>query len=145
MTSAVPGRPADVKVFAFALYILITWKPPTEPNGIITNYQAGSAKYTGSEPKDTPVEMTQLAASKRRHLIGQQEELTNYVVEIRAKTEPGYGESVRIATRTVKISRKSRQIWKIFLITVTYLVRRHPRKLKRVCVSWTDYLRELLI
>lgn len=100
----VPGRPADVKVFAFALYILITWKPPTEPNGIITNYQAGSAKYTGSEPKDTPVEMTQLAASKRRHLIGQQEELTNYVVEIRAKTEPGYGESVRIATRTVKIS-----------------------------------------
>lgn len=96
-----------MKVYSFALYILVTWEPPVEPNGIITNYRTGSAKYEGSEPKDTPVEMTELEASKRRYLIGKevkQEELTNYVVEIQAKTEPGYGESVRIPTKTVKVS-----------------------------------------
>ncbi|PFX12631.1 Neural cell adhesion molecule L1 [Stylophora pistillata] len=103
----VPGPPSDVKVYPFALYILVTWKPPVEPNGIIKNYQAGSAKFKGSEPKDTPVEMTELETSKRRYLIGKevkQEELTNYVVEIQAKTEPGYGASVRIPTKTVKVS-----------------------------------------
>ncbi|XP_022777595.1 fibronectin type III domain-containing protein-like, partial [Stylophora pistillata] len=104
---AIPGPPSDVKVYPFALYILVTWKPPVEPNGIIKNYQAGSAKFKGSEPKDTPVEMTELETSKRRYLIGKevkQEELTNYVVEIQAKTEPGYGASVRIPTKTVKVS-----------------------------------------
>ncbi|XP_022810031.1 fibronectin type III domain-containing protein-like [Stylophora pistillata] len=120
----VPGPPSDVKVYPFALYILVTWKPPVEPNGIIKNYQAGSAKFKGSEPKDTPVEMTELETSKRRYLIGKevkQEELTNYVVEIQAKTEPGYGASVRIPTKTVKVSGKSRQIWKIISITADTL------------------------
>ncbi|XP_022804608.1 fibronectin type III domain-containing protein-like [Stylophora pistillata] len=102
-----PGPPSDVKVYPFALYILVTWKPPVKPNGIITNYRTGSAKYEGSDPKDTPVKMTELEASKRRYLIGKevkQEELTNYVVEIQAKTEPGNGASVRILTKTVKVS-----------------------------------------
>ena len=155
-----------MKVYSFALYILVTWEPPVEPNGIITNYRTGSAKYEGSEPKDTLVEMTELEASKRRYLIGKevkQEELTNYVVEIQAKTEPGYGESVRIPTKTVKVSGKSRQIWKIISITAdtlgdwkkcpsveltvyeNYFPQRTPKKRRWISVYTEEYYVRLLL
>jgi len=94
-------------VFPFAEYILVTWKPPEEPNGIITGYQAGSAKYTGSQFKDVNVALKEVGAEKRRYLLSEQEELSDYVVEIRAKTAPGWGQSVRKTTSTVKKSRKS--------------------------------------
>ena len=103
----VPGPPSDVEVYAFAEYILVTWTPPEEPNGIITGYQVGSAKYAGSQSQSVPVVLTPLNADKRRYLLSDQEELSDYVVEIQAKTEPGWGDSVRKMTRTVRMSGKS--------------------------------------
>lgn len=105
---SVPGPPSDVEVYAFAEYILVTWEPPTEPNGVITKYQVGSAEFPGSEPQGVVVdEKTELEPEVRRYLLGKQKELTDYVVETEAKTNPGWGESVRKTTRTVKMSGKA--------------------------------------
>ncbi|KAL9959377.1 hypothetical protein ACROYT_G032696 [Oculina patagonica] len=102
---AVPGPPSDVEVYAFAEYILVTWEKPTEPNGVITNYRVGSAEFPGSEPQGVVVdEKTELESDARRYLLSNQKELTDYVVETQAKTSPGWGESVRKTTRTVKMS-----------------------------------------
>ena len=106
LVCSVPGPPADVNVYAFAEYILVTWAPPKEPNGIIRGYQVGSAEYTGSQWKDITVDLTALGADKRRHLLSDQKELSLYVVEIQAKTDPGWGDSVRKTTATVKMSGK---------------------------------------
>ena len=115
----VPGPPSDVKVYAFAEYILVTWETPAEPNGIITGYQAGSAEYKGSEPKGVTVEKKELGTDARRYLIGDHKELTDYVVEIQAKTSPGWGESVRETARTVKMSGKAlKMCTKIVLINL---------------------------
>lgn len=99
-----PGPPSDVKVYAFAEYILVTWDLPEEPNGVITGYRVGSAEYQGSQPQGVTVDMTQVAADTRRYLLAEQKELSDYVVEIQAQTGPGWGESVRKTTRTVKLS-----------------------------------------
>lgn len=100
----VPGPPSDIEVYPFAEYILVTWKPPEEPNGVITGYQVGSAEYTGSQFQDINVDMTEVGAGERRHLLSGQKELSDYVIEMRAKTAPGWGESVRKTTSTVKMS-----------------------------------------
>ena len=109
----VPGPPSDVTVYAFAKYILVTWDPPKEPNGVITGYQVGSAEYQGSQPQGVTVDMTPLAADKRRYLLSEQVPLSDYVVEIQAKTAPGWGESVRQTARTVKMSGKSLKCIKV--------------------------------
>jgi len=103
----VPGPPSDVEVYPFAEYILVTWTPPEDPNGVITGYKAGSAKYTNSPFQDVDVVLTEVGADERRYLLSEQEELSDYVVEIRAKTAPGLGQSVKKTTSTVKKSRKS--------------------------------------
>lgn len=97
-----------MEVFAFAEYILVTWEKPTEPNGVITNYQVGSAEFPGSEPQGVVVDdKKELGSDARRYLLSDQKELTDYVVETQAKTSPGWGESVRKTTRTVKMSGKT--------------------------------------
>ena len=103
----VPWPPSDVEVFPFAEYILVTWKPPEEPNGVITGYRVGSAKYVGSQSQDVDVTLEEVGASKRRFLLSNQEELSDYVIKIQAKTLPGWGESLRKTTSTVKMSGKS--------------------------------------
>ena len=103
----VPGPPSDVEVYPFAEYILVTWKPPEEPNGVITQYRVGSAKYVGSQSQNVDVALDEVAASASRFLLSEQEELSDYVVEIQAKTAPGWGESLRKTTSTVKMSGKS--------------------------------------
>ena len=47
-----PGPPSQVNVYAFAKYIMVTWKAPVEPNGVITKYRVRSAQYEGSQPSD---------------------------------------------------------------------------------------------
>ena len=102
-----PGPPSDVTVYPFAEYILVTWTPPEEPNGVITQYRVGSAKYVGSQAQDVDVELIEVGAAERRYLLSGQEELSDYVVELQAKTSPGWGESVRRTTSTVEKSGKS--------------------------------------
>ena len=60
-----PGQPSEVNVYAFAKYILVTWEPPLEPNGIITKYRVGSAVNTGSE--DVVVDKEEVGNSVRRN------------------------------------------------------------------------------
>ena len=94
-------------MYPFAEYILVTWTPPEEPNGVITQYRVGSAKYVGSQSQDVDVELTEVGAAERRYLLSGQEELSDYVIEVLAKTSPGWGESVRRTTSTVEKSGKS--------------------------------------
>ena len=103
----VPGPPSDVEVYAFAEYILVTWKPPKEPNGVITQYRVGSAKYVGSQSQDVKVDQKEVDPSARRFLLSEQEESSDYVIKIEAKTAPGWGESLRKTTSTIKKSGKS--------------------------------------
>ena len=99
-----PGQPSEVNVYAFAKYILVTWEPPLEPNGIITKYRVGSAVNTGSE--DVVVDKEEVGNSVRRKLLENQEPEKNYVVEIQAATSKGWGEIAKKTTTTVKLSGK---------------------------------------
>ena len=53
------------------------------------------------------MDLKEVGASARRFLLSEQEELSDYVVEIQAKTAQGWGESLRKTTSTVKKSGKS--------------------------------------
>ena len=102
-----PGRPSDVQVYAFAKYILVTWKAPLEPNGIITKYRVGSNQYPGSQPADDlAVDMQEVSAGVYRKLLGDQTPEKNYIVEIQAQTSVGWGQKIRETSQTVKFARK---------------------------------------
>ena len=103
----VPGPPSAVNVYAFAKYILVTWKAPVEPNGVITKYRVGSAQYEGSQPSDDlQVSWQEVGPGVFRKLLENQTPERNYVVEIQAETSKGWGDKVRKTTRTVKYARK---------------------------------------
>lgn len=99
-----PGPPSDVQIYPFGEYLLVKWTPPKEPNGIITNYQVGSAEFNGSSPENVVVAMETVEASIRQQLLGSQKFETSYVVELRARTSKGWGASFRTTTRTIKRS-----------------------------------------
>lgn len=99
---AEPGPPSNVKIYAFAKYILVRWEPPLEPNGIITKYRIGSNTYTGSQHNDVEItNMQETKADVREKLLGNMKPETNNVIEIQAMTAIGWGEGVRKTTRTV--------------------------------------------
>lgn len=99
-----PGPPSDVQIDAFGEYVLVAWKPPKEPNGIITNYQVGSAEYNGSFPELVPVAMETVGPNVFKKLLGNKKFEKSYVVEVRAQTSKGWGKSARTTTRTIKRS-----------------------------------------
>ena len=102
-----PGRPSDVQVYAFAKYILVTWKAPLEPNGIITKYRVGSKEYPGSQPADDlAVNAQEVSAAVNRKLLGNHTPEKNYVVEIEARTRKGWGQKFKKTTATVKYAGK---------------------------------------
>ncbi|XP_068738238.1 fibronectin type III domain-containing protein-like [Montipora capricornis] len=99
---AEPGPPSNVKIYAFAMYILVRWEPPLEPNGIITKYRIGSNTFTGSQHNDVEItNMQETKADVREKLLGNMEPETNNVIEIQAMTAIGWGEGVRKTKRTV--------------------------------------------
>ncbi|XP_068713129.1 fibronectin type III domain-containing protein-like [Montipora foliosa] len=103
-SEAEPGPPSNVKIYAFAKYILVRWEPPLEPNGIITKYRIGSNTFTESQHNDVEItNMQETKADVREKLLGNMEPETNNVIEIRAMTL-GWGEGVRKTKRTVKWS-----------------------------------------
>ena len=102
-----PGPPSQVNVYAFAKYIMVTWKAPVEPNGVITKYRVRSAQYEGSQPSnDLQVSWQEVRPSVFRKLLDNQTPERNYVVEIQAETSKGWGDKVRNTTRTVAHARK---------------------------------------
>ncbi|XP_073228624.1 fibronectin type III domain-containing protein-like [Porites lutea] len=99
----VPGPPSAVNVYAFAKYILVTFKAPVEPNGVITKYRVRSAQYEGSQPSDDlQVSWQEVGPGVFRKLLENQTPERNYVVEIQAETSKRWGDKVRNTTRTVK-------------------------------------------
>ena len=102
-----PGPPSQVNVYAFAKYIMVTWKAPVEPNGVITKYRVRSAQYEGSQPSDDlQVSWQEVGAGVFRKLLDNQTPERNYVVEIQAQTSKGWGDKERKTTRTVAYARK---------------------------------------
>ena len=97
-----PGPPSNVQVYPFGEFILVTWKPPKEPNGIITNYQVGSAEYNGSSPENVPVAMETVGPNVFKQLLGNETSEKRYVVKVRAQTSKGWGASASETTRTLK-------------------------------------------
>ena len=89
-----------MQVFAFAKYILVTWQPPSEPNGIITNYRVGTETYTGPQPMEV-AKMDETGVDGRRKLLENLRPGTNYVVEIQAQNRKGWGIRLRRTEKTV--------------------------------------------
>jgi len=101
---SVPGPPSNLQIFPFGEYLLVTWTPPKEPNGIITNYQVGSAEYSSSSPESVVVTMDEVDSNVFKKLLGNRRFETSYVVELRAKTSKGWGASLRTTTKTIEKS-----------------------------------------
>ena len=97
-----PGPPSDLQTYPFGEFILVTWKPPKEPNGIITNYQVGSAEYNGSSPESVPVAMETVGPNAFKKLLGNATFERSYVVVVRAQTSKGWGKSARETATTIK-------------------------------------------
>ena len=101
---SVPGPPSNLQIYPFGEYLLVTWTPPKEPNGIITNYQVGSAEYSSSSPESVVVTMETVDPNVFKKLLGNRRFETSYVVELRAKTSKGWGASLRTTTKTIEKS-----------------------------------------
>ncbi|XP_068757833.1 contactin-2-like [Montipora capricornis] len=91
-----PGPPSDLETYAFGEYILVTWKQPQVPNGIITNYQVKCQEYNGSV-----VKMANVQPSVFKKLLDDLAFEKSYELEVTAKTSKGWGESARTVAKTV--------------------------------------------
>lgn len=103
-SEGVPGPPSDFKTYAFGEYIFVTWKQPQDPNGIITSYQVGSQEYSGSVVGKETVSMETVQPDVFEKLLSKLAFEKSYVVEVRAQTSKGWGESARQIVTTVKRS-----------------------------------------
>ena len=115
----VPGPPSDFKTYAFGEYIFVTWKPPQDPNGIITSYQVGSKEYSGSVVGKAPVSMETVQPDVFEKLLSKLAFEKSYMVEVRAQTSKGWGESARQIVTTVKRSGEFRtfKLYQCFSLT----------------------------
>ena len=91
-----------MRLYPFGQFILVTWKPPKEPNGMITDYQVGYSEYNSSYPKNVSVSMETVERGSFKKLLGNLTFETSYVVVLQARTSKGWGESYRETTRTIK-------------------------------------------
>ena len=86
----------------FGQFILVSWKLPKEPNGIITAYQVGCAEYNSSSVSNVSVSMEKVGRGTFKKLLGNLTFETSYVVVLQARTSKGWGESSRETTKTIK-------------------------------------------
>ena len=91
-----------MRLYPFGQFILVTWKPPKEPNGIIAAYQVGCAEYNNSSPNNVSVSMETVGRGPFKKLLGNLTFERSYVVVLQAKTSKGWGESSIKTTRTIK-------------------------------------------
>ena len=105
-----PGPPSDFKTYAFGEYIFVTWKAPQDPNGKITSYQVGSEEYGGSVVGKGPISMETVQPDVFEKLFGKLAFEQSYVVQVRAQTSKGWGESARQKVTTVKRSGEFRAL-----------------------------------
>ena len=94
-----------MQIYPFGEFLLVKWTQPKEPNGIITNYQVGSAEYNDPSPENVDVvAMETVEPDIRQKLLRNVKFETGYVVEVRARTSKGWGASFRTTTTTIKKS-----------------------------------------
>ena len=91
-----------MRLHPFGQFILISWKPPKEPNGIITAYQVGCAEYNSSSVNNVSVSMEKVGRGTFKKLLGNLTFETSYVVVLKARTSKGWGESSRETTKTIE-------------------------------------------
>jgi hypothetical protein len=78
-----PGPPEHLKVTRYGRYLNMTWKPPVETNGVITGYVLSITNGTNITVDKTA----------RAYLFKNLKPLTDYVVNINAKTSAGVGDT----------------------------------------------------
>ena len=93
-----------MKVYAFGKYILLTWAPPLEENGLITGYELGAVKYQTSQNVPKVPRDTKMKPNDFRALLSDLDFKTKYAVEIVAKTSIGEGPAVKELTSTIERS-----------------------------------------
>ncbi|KAM6965042.1 receptor-type tyrosine-protein phosphatase kappa [Aplochiton taeniatus] len=90
--SAVPS--ASVKATPFEDRILMYWKEPSEPNGIITQYEISYSSLRSFDPAVSvrgPAHTVSLPANSSHHLFSLLHPGTTYQLSIRASTGKGFG------------------------------------------------------
>ncbi|XP_067127158.1 cell adhesion molecule Dscam1-like isoform X1 [Centruroides vittatus] len=93
-----PGRPQNIKVIVMAIdAILVSWMPPTNPNGILTEYNVFCRGYTLGRHNTTKVTLppTQLFYEARELKRGQR-----YEFWVTASTSIGEGDPSLIVTQS---------------------------------------------
>ncbi|XP_023236901.1 Down syndrome cell adhesion molecule-like protein Dscam2 [Centruroides sculpturatus] len=93
-----PGRPQNIKVIVMAIdAILVSWMPPTNPNGILTEYNVFCRGYTLGRHNTTKVTLppTQLFYEARELKRGQR-----YEFWVTASTSVGEGDPSLIVTQS---------------------------------------------
>ena len=91
-----PGPPEHVKFTRYGRYINMTWKPPSEPNGVIIGYVAGITN--GSN--------VTLDGSARTYIFKDLKPLTDYEASVSAKTSAGVGHTVSEMVTTTEMRSK---------------------------------------
>ena len=94
-----PGPPQLLKIIRYGRYLRVAWKPPSEPNGIITDYLLRIVNGTN----DT------VDADTRMYWFEGLEPETDYAIYINAKTSAGVGETLSTYTSTTDVRGKKYQ------------------------------------
>ncbi|XP_070564006.1 protein sidekick homolog isoform X2 [Ptychodera flava] len=90
-TSA-PGAPKIREVKAMSDdSISVSWTPPTNPNGIITNYILFYSASDGNTGSDRPISRLDFNASVNRHIAKNLEAYVQYEFRVQAQNTVGYG------------------------------------------------------
>lgn len=91
-----PGSPEHVKGTPYGRYLKLTWKPPREPNGVITGYVAGVTNGSNIT----------LDGSARVYIFEDLKPSKDYEVYITAKTSAGPGDIVSKMVTTTEVRGK---------------------------------------
>ena len=73
----------------------LSWKPPCEPNGEISEYEIKFGKTSTNAKQEVIV-----SADKEKYIVTGLDMLTDYSFQIRARNPMGYGPPMKFVERT---------------------------------------------
>ena len=93
----VPGEPQELNCQAVSEYrVLVRWKKPKNPNGVVVQYQL-SYHF---QRKSISTDFYNTSAHDRMRMIDRLKPYTSYVIVIKAATKVGYGKLAKCDVRT---------------------------------------------
>lgn len=94
----VPGPPADIKVvISSPQSLLVSWLPPFEPNGVITNYNLYKRSINGKLDKD---QIKQIISNQHTNFeVKSIQPLIEYQFWVTGSTKVGEGQNSRIVSQ----------------------------------------------